>query len=868
MEINYVGEQLIWGHIGHFFVVLSFSAALMATVSYFLSEKNKTESASWKKLGRISFYLHATGVLGIIATMFYLLLNHRFEYHYVWQHSNTEMQMKYILSCFWEGQEGSFLLWTFWHVVLGFFLMYKSREWEASTMAIFSIVQVFLASMLLGVYFGDFRLGSNPFILLREHPDMINMPFTRVANYLESLDGRGLNPLLQNYWMTIHPPTLFLGFAATLLPFVYAIAAIWRKQYHQWIKPALPWAFFGVMILGLGILMGGAWAYESLSFGGFWAWDPVENASLVPWLTLVAGAHVMLINRNKPQSLLSAFFLIYISFILILYSTFLTRSGVLGETSVHAFTDLGMSGQLLVYLLFFIWLPIALVYEKIKWKNAVIIATILVIVFNVIFGFNKLLNLAFILTSTIVAFTVLSKKLPNQQKEDELSSREFWMFIGSLILLIAAFQIIFSTSTPVINKILRGGIADFFASLNNVLPNALFEKISQANMATPKDVIAHYNAWQVPFAIVISLIMAFGQYLKYKKTNMADFWKKMSLSTVLSLVMGIVFISLLKLREPLLIILLFTSLFAFIANADYFVRVAKGKLKGNAASVAHVGFALILLGSLISTGKKEFISRNQSNFDLGKDFPNEENILLSRNDTVRMGDYQVTYRGDSISGINIYYNVDYFKTNKEGKLEKAFTLNPFIQTNPRMGNVAEPSTKHYLHKDIFTNVTYAEIKDPNQTEEDEWEAPVDYQMKRGDTVFTNNSLIILQDFVAAKEADINDLSLGAKLKVMTITGKEYSAMPLYAIKNGSLVPTEDFIEALEMEVLFWKFDPKEEIASLRVREKKNADNDFIIMKAMIFPWINILWIGCIIMVIGTGMAVYQRIYRKAKTVIT
>jgi cytochrome c-type biogenesis protein CcmF len=92
-------------------------------------------------------------------------------------------------------------------------------------------------------------------------------------------DGRGLNPLLQNYWMTIHPPTLFLGFSSTLFPFVFAIAGLWRGDIKGWMRPAVPWAFFGVMILGTGILMGGAWAYEALGFGGFWAWDPVENAS-------------------------------------------------------------------------------------------------------------------------------------------------------------------------------------------------------------------------------------------------------------------------------------------------------------------------------------------------------------------------------------------------------------------------------------------------------------------------------------------------------------------------------------------------------------------------------------------------------------
>jgi cytochrome c-type biogenesis protein CcmF len=171
-------------------------------------------------------------------------------------------------------------------------------------MMVMMMIQVFLASMLLGLEFGHVKIGSNPFILLRNQADFINLPFVQMPDYLSKMkDGRGLNPLLQNYWMVIHPPTLFLGFAATAIPFAFAMGGLLTNRVREWVKPALPWTFFAVGILGIGILMGGAWAYEALSFGGFWAWDPVENASLVPWLTLVGGAHVMLINKKNASYL-------------------------------------------------------------------------------------------------------------------------------------------------------------------------------------------------------------------------------------------------------------------------------------------------------------------------------------------------------------------------------------------------------------------------------------------------------------------------------------------------------------------------------------------------------------------------------------
>src|SRR5690606_17129301 len=162
-------------HLGNGFVVLSFVAALLSCAAYFFSFKN----SEFVKLARVAFNLHALAVVGIAATLFFMLFNHYFEYQYVWQHSNTDMDMKYILSCFWEGQEGSFLLWTFWNVVLGLILkrQLKNGAWEIPVITVFALVQVFLASMILGIYVFDYRVGSNPFLLLREHPEFSNLPF-------------------------------------------------------------------------------------------------------------------------------------------------------------------------------------------------------------------------------------------------------------------------------------------------------------------------------------------------------------------------------------------------------------------------------------------------------------------------------------------------------------------------------------------------------------------------------------------------------------------------------------------------------------------------------------------------------------------
>src|SRR3546814_18858484 len=133
--------------------------------------------------------------------------------------------------------------------------------------------------------------------------------------------GNGLNPLLQNYWMVIHPPTLFLGFASMIVPFAYAFAGLWQKRYSEWVKVAMPWSLFAVMILGVGIIMGSFWAYEALNFGGFWAWDPVENASILPWFTLIAAVNVLLAYKNSGHSSFNASFLVMLNLILFYYSS-------------------------------------------------------------------------------------------------------------------------------------------------------------------------------------------------------------------------------------------------------------------------------------------------------------------------------------------------------------------------------------------------------------------------------------------------------------------------------------------------------------------------------------------------------------------
>lgn len=936
--MDYAGEHPIPGQIGNLLVALSLAAALTSTVSYFLATRFPHENG-WLKMARAAFKFSTVAAFGFISVMFYLLINQYYEYNYVWEHNNSSMSFKYILVCFWGGQEGSFMLWIFWHSVLGLLLSRKKTEWEPYVMAIFAMVQAFLVSMLLGIYIGDYRLGSSPFALQRESADpAFATLWSLIPDYLKIdprfADGRGLNPLLQNYWMIIHPPTLFLGFALTVVPFAYAIAALWRKQLNQWFSAALPWTFAGILVLGTGILMGGAWAYESLSFGGFWAWDPVENASLVPWLTLVGAGHLILSNKHRPKSVYSALFFSLITFILIMYSTFLTRSGILGETSVHSFTGEGMLGQLLAYLLFFIWLSfVMLLYNK-KSKIRYTLFAILLVIIGFSIDLNTVLfksgetvlTLRSVLVLVAITFSIIFLinnyllHFPREKQEENLWSREFWMFIGALVLLMSSMQIIYNTSLPVINAV--------FDTKMHLLETAVRNQF--------------YNSIQTGFAIIIAVLIAMTQFLKYKDTSFAEFGKKLLvpllISVVLTVVLGITFV----LTDPKYVVLLFATLFSITANIDYWLLILKGKVKNAGASIAHIGFGLVLLGALISQNKQEIISETIDGDNLrmlGETISNTTDAQLFRNDTILMKNYFASYRNRHQHDHFLYYDIDYFETIPaqyqpgdlivfEGNVyrctqahtagtslqadkdkwefladadqqkyfsaktwinvepgKKIFDLQPFIQLND-MNNVAEPGTKHFLSYDVFTHLVYA---DPRLREEtDTLMRPFTMNGNVGDTLITPGFLAIINNIQGIDDSLFSqyhlqegDLAAKINLTIYDIWDVLYhyglKKELVFYLRNGEFKADAVYIPELKTSLRVNKITPKSpavnDIDSTQQKQPPFMQNEtdilidvvtpeFVVLHAIKFPWINLLWLGCIIMAVGTFMAVRER-FKKA-----
>jgi cytochrome c-type biogenesis protein CcmF len=815
MDTQFIGEHLRPGQLGHFFVITSFVAALFSTFSYFRAVRTEQTdplaSRSWLMFGRGGFAIHTFSVISIFVALFYIIESHLFEYNYAWEHSSLSLPGKYLLACFWEGQEGSFMLWTFWHCMLGLVVMRTAKGLETRTMAIISLVQVCLCTMILGLHFGPhIQLGKTPFILLRHV--MQNAPIFSSANYMNFItDGNGLNVSLRNYWMVIHPPVLFLGFASTLIPFAYCIAALWKGEYQSFIKPTITWSLFNGAVLGTGIMMGGAWAYESLNFGGYWAWDPVENASLVPWLVLIAGLHTLLIYKSTGRALSLTFVLLLLSHLLVWYSTFLTRTGILGKTSVHAFTG---DGQALTYhLLTVIGILLLLVLALLVWRW---------------------------------------RGLPRIKTEEETLSREFWMFIGSVILFLSSMQITLSTSIPVWSPLAKW--------------------ISGKDFAPPTDPMLHYNNIQVWVAIITGILSASVLYMKFKNSDGKVIAKRLGILALIGLVMaaGIGWGQHITMWQYDL--MLFAACFGIVANIYYGIVVQKAKFKKLGPSVAHLGFAMVLLGILLSSYNKHAISFNITGeeFNPGKKTAeenakeNSENELLFRGVTSPMGEYQATYLNDSESMKGkdkiIYYNIAFEKRDPKTKeIKEQFTLHPDAFVNSKGEGVltVNPSTKHFWDHDIFTYVNHIHggLLDKSKTDTISYKSNI--VNKPGDTVLLNGGYMIFKGLdrnvsdTRYQPVD-SDLVICARFTVYDNKDKPIKDIaPVYILRDRrEILHIEDTVAGMNLNVRFENLNVKSPTSVSTEIMVKQTDSDFIVLKALVFPFINVLWLGVIIMVLG------------------
>ncbi len=812
--MDYLNEHLFVGKIGILAIVTHFIAALFAAIIFYSLAFGKYKQQEQPRLllvARAFFILHFISVVVVFLSLYQILIQHYFEFSYAYQHSNLNLPLKYILSCFWEGQEGSFLLWSFWNAAIGLVFILKFRAWEKEVLAIVAIFQVLLGTMVLGIDVFGFHIGNNPFTLLRN--EMVNAPIFSQANYLSKIqDGIGLNALLQNYWMVIHPPILFLGFALFTYPFAFVVSSLLKKEYTLFAKDILMWSLLSAAVLGLGVMMGAAWAYESLTFGGYWAWDPVENASLVPWLIMVAAIHCNLIYNKTKRSLRTTILFYILAFLFVLYSTYLTRSGVLGDTSVHAFTGAGITLQLLLFLLVFV-------------------------------------------VSSLALFVFHYKKIPTIREEEKTHSREFLMFVGSIVLFLSAIVISFKTSLPVINKIFH------------------------TTFAPPSDVPFSYNSNQIFVALIVTLLSGLGFFYKFKSTPKAHLKKHLWLPVLISFIITVgilIFIQLTFYAKGLgfyysIVLTLLCSVFCLVANAYYLVVMVKKQFSKYGGGFAHAGFALLIVGILISSSEKKILSWNTTGFSPLQNNENQsesplENITLIKNLKTDMGDYAVTFLGNDSMDTRtktFFYHILF----EHKKTKETFSLYPDViqNTKNQEGLTPNPASKHDITKDIFVYLTY--VQDVEKKPED----TVQYKkigLHIKDTFFYSTGFVtltkvskILDTLVRKRFAEKGiDTGITAYLSVSDRNGSRYESHPSIGLKNGEIIYLPDTVIANNLMFNFNKLVSNNQF-EIAYKESQ-ATLEYITLKVFAFPYINIVWLGTLVMFIGFILSAKKRFSGK------
>ncbi len=748
--------------LGSILIKISFLACLLSVIYYYRAHlSNQLSTAS---IGRGLYHVSIVSIILAAALHLVNILTNDFRYSYVWSYSSVELPTPLLISSFYAGQEGSFLLWTLFTALIAVFLIRYTRKmaYENEVMFAFGLIQLSLLLMLL---------VKSPFAFIWE-----TWPGEVEIGAIPA-NGRGLNPLLQNYWMVIHPQVLFSGFSAMGVPYAFAVAAMLKRDYTNWLRPATPWLVYGALVLGVGIMMGGFWAYETLGWGGYWGWDPVENSSLVPWLFSVATIHTMLSQRKSGAYVRTNIALSMLCFIFVLYSTFLTRSGVLGDTSVHSFVDPGMWAY---------WL------------------------------------LIFILTSfTLFGFGLLFRRrreIPAPAVRHSTFSREFALFLGSAALASAAIFISIGTSAPIITGILEGKV-------------------------TAVD-ISFYSSTTLPLGIAIGLLSGIGRLLWWTSSRKEELLKSLLIPAVLALV-GTVALLFFGLDDVQVALFVFGAVFSLFANLEVGRRIVKGNPKFAGGAITHVGLAIMFLG---------FVSSSV--------YDDKETVSLYKGKQADVLGYQLTYKG--------YSPIDHEKFAFHVEVQyggKTDTVSPIMyQSQFTQGMMRNPDIMNLVTRDFYVA--------PLSLEEGAGAAsPRTFMLKKGETATVDSITLKFVDFdfpdtEKAAMLEGRKVRIGAAIQVDRDGSRSETVTPARIFESGEVTEQParyaDMYEIQMVSMMPNREDRSQSTVEIRVVRLQDssvaaeADQEILVVEASIKPYINLVWNGVIIIIVGFIVTIVRR----------
>jgi cytochrome c-type biogenesis protein CcmF len=718
---------MLWGQAS---LYLTAVFTLLALLLYGASLKNNRHL----KRAKFSFWAAAFFCLIASVVLLYAFLAHKFQVSYVYGYSSSDLPLFYLISSFWAGQEGSFLLWLLIGFLLGLFVIKSAKEQQAPVLFYFTLVQVFILFMLL---------KKSPFELLPQ----------------AQAEGRGLNPLLQDPWMVVHPPLVFLGYSALTVPFAFAIAALHKNSYETWYKRAFPWVSFSILTLGAGIFVGGFWAYKVLGWGGYWGWDPVENASLIPWLTSLALVHGLILEKVQGSLRKTNLFLAIISFLLVVYGTFLTRSGVLADFSVHSFADLGINAYLIFFMLLFLAVSIGLMLRR---------------------------------------FPALKVQ---KTSPDPISQQKFIIY-GIWGLAILSFLVLLGTSAPLITKIL----------------------------AQPSNVaISYYVKISLPLAVLLVLFLSFSPLLDWQKTDLSLLRKKVLFPFIIALALTVLSY-LWGVKNLSHLLLLFFTLWAMMSNLVRFFRKLPEGLAQTAGFMTHLGFALLIIGILFSSG-----------------YSRSHRVALDKGKPETIEDFQLTFQGEIP------------EQNKQNSVSLLFGKNGKTQeVRPKLyfsDYTQEQMRKPYIRRGMTSDLYLA----PLELRKTSAHSDSALILSKAESFEISGFKITFIDFEMEPHTQGGQMKIGAKLSVNA--GDSSLTLVPYQIVGGEQPEFHDVTlpDGQTKIILENIMADSRQIGLLVHTEAQGAEpTETLLIEVSHKPLINLLWLGGILIIVGSILSIKRR----------
>jgi cytochrome c-type biogenesis protein CcmF len=775
------------GQIGDLTLVITFAMTIMAGISFLITAIGRKNLFS---LGVRAYYLQTTFVTVALGYLLVLFFKHDFSIKYIVEYSSSDLPFFYLLSALWGGQEGTYLFWLFLSTVLGLFILKKARQYTSWGMFFHSLIQIFLLSIMV--------FALSPFRSLASPP----------------AEGAGLNPLLQDPWMVVHPPVMFVAFALAGIPFALALAALVKRDFSEWLKITLPYVLVTSFMLIVANVLGGYWAYKTLGWGGYWAWDPVENTSFIPWVVSLGLVHGMLIERRsgslRQTNLLGSAFL----FLLIIYGTFLTRSGVLSDFSVHSFVDLGTNGMLAGFLIGFLLLTLA------------------------------------------IFFTSRSPEKAGKPLNYNIFSRDFILFIGMNLLLILGIIVLFWSSLPLITRYLsaKPAAADIATYNSFALPISiiisLFLTLSpiltglgfKVNNLKTKSLLAGLVALLLAVILLIIKVLSptlaittfvyFGVLLIYLQNRLIQKPLVQALAIgLLGAVMAILFGA--SSMEHILFIGAATA--AVGAQLIALIAYIPKRMELIGAHLSHFGTGFMLVGILASSA-----------------FSTSEQITIPRGQQKSAFDYYITYKG--IAGTLNDNNNEILLTMKDG--DREIDAHPRFFFSERMDGMMK---KPYIHIGLFYDL-YLSPQDIQETPGGDG-----LVLHKGESATVGDYKIKFINYDMSAHQSSGGMSVGAQLEVEYKGAKETITPRMVANSNPGAgpnmigEPTPIFSGQSQNIELARVFASEGAVALTIPGLVEPGSPDKLILDVSMKPGINLLWFGTIIIFVGMAMAGYYRI---------